>query len=99
MAVNANPTMQYSGNMLDEHNMNGFIGKYNGCDVVAMTNNYEEDGVTPTLATDWLYLIPGGQSAEMRNLKVVNEGGVNSLASQNIDDMVLISSTPAQKCA
>ena len=88
MAVNATPTMQYSGNMLDERNGNGFIGKYNGCDVVAMNNTYDEDGVTPTLATDWLYIIPGGQSAEMRNLKVVNEGGVNSIASQSIDDMV-----------
>ena len=88
MAVNANPTMQYSGNMLDERNMNGFIGKYNGCDVVAMNNAYEEDGVTPCLATDWLYIIPGGATSELRNLKIVNEGGVNSLASQNIDDMV-----------
>lgn len=88
MAVNAAPTMQYSGAMLDERNMNGFIGKYNGCDVVAMTNTYDEDGVTPTLATDWMYILPGGASAEARNLKVVNEGGVNSLASQNIDDMV-----------
>ena len=88
MAINANPTMQYSGNMLDERNMNGFIGKYNGCDVVAMNNAYEEDGVTPCLATDWLYIIPGGATSELRNLKIVNEGGVNSLASQNIDDMV-----------
>ena len=99
MAVNATPTMQYSGAMLDEHNNNGFIGNYNGCSVVGMTNAYEEDGVTPVLATDWLYIIPGGASAETRNLKLVNEGGVNSVASQNIDDMVLISSTPAQKCA
>ncbi len=88
MAVNATPTMQYSGNMLDERNQNGFIGNYNGCAVIAMNNAYDEDGVTPILATDWLYIIPGGQSPELRNLKVVNEGGVNSLASQNIDDMV-----------
>lgn len=86
MAVNATPTMQYSGNMLDERNNNGFIGRYNGCDVVAMNNTYGEDGVTPTLATDWLYIIPGGQSADMRNLKIVNEGGVNSMTSQSIDD-------------
>ena len=88
MAVNATPTMQYSGAMLDERNQNGFIGKYNGCDVVAMTNAYDEDGVTPILAANWLYIIPGGMSADMRNLKLVNEGGINALASQNIDDMV-----------
>lgn len=99
MAVNATPTMQYSANMIDEHNLNGFIGKYNGCDVVSMVNAYDEDGVTPVLDTSWLYIIPGGMSADARNLKLVNEGGINSLASQNIDDMVLISRTPAQKCA
>jgi len=88
MAINATPTMQYSGSMLDERNQNGFIGKYNGCDVVAMTNAYDEDGVTPVLATNWLYIIPGGMSADMRNLKLVNEGGINALSSQNIDDMV-----------
>lgn len=100
MQINANPTMQYSGTMLDQHNQNGFIGKWHGCDVVGMTNAYADDGVTPILDPDWLYIIPGAQSADMRNLKVVNEGGVNAMASQNIDDRVLtFSSTPAQKCA
>lgn len=100
MQVNATPTMQYSGGQIEERNGNGFIGRYLGADVVAMNNAYEDDGVTPILDIDWLYIIPGGQSAEMRNLKVVNEGPVNSMASQNIDDRVLtISSTPAQQCA
>jgi len=88
MQINATPTMQYSGSMIDERNQNGFIGRYNGCDVVAMTNTYDEDGVTPVLATDWLYILPGGASAEARNLKIVNEGGINSLAAQSIQDMV-----------
>ena len=99
MAVN--PTsMQYSGSLIDERNNNGFIGNYNGCAVIGMTNAYEEDGITPILNPDWLYILPGGQTAEARNLKLVNEGGVNSMSSQNIDDRVLtFSSTPAQKCA
>ena len=88
MQMNATPTMQYSNNLIDEHNANGFIGKYIGADVVAMQNAYEEDGVTPILATDWLYIIPGGVSNEMRNLKIVNEGPVNTMQSQNIDDRV-----------
>ena len=88
MAVNATPTMQFSGNMLDERNANGYIGKYLGCDVIAMDNAYDEDGVTPILATDWLYIVVGGMSNDARNLKVVNEGPVNAMASQNIDDMV-----------
>ena len=87
MAINANST-QFSGNMIDENNNNGFIGKYNACDVVAMTNAYDEGSVTPILAEDWLYILPGGVSADMRNLKVVNEGPVNAMPSQNIDDMV-----------
>jgi len=78
--------VQFSGNMIEENNNNGFIGRYKGCDVVAMTNAYEEGSTTPILATNWIYIIPGGQSAEMRNLKIVNEGPVNSMASQNIDD-------------
>ena len=53
-----------------------------------MTNAYKDDGVTPVLNPDWIYIIPGGQSADMRNLKIVNEGGINSMASQNIDDRV-----------
>lgn len=85
MSVNST-TMQYSGNQIDERNGNGFIGNYLGCSVVAMNNAYDDDGVTPILQTDWLYIVPGGQSATMRNLKVVNEGPVNSMASQNIDD-------------
>lgn len=88
MTVNATPTWQYSGNMLDQHNSNGFIGKWHGADVVGMTNAYKEDGVTPVLQTNWIYIIPGGQNVAMRNLKIVNEGGINAMASQNIDDRV-----------
>ena len=78
--------VQFSGDLINENNNNGYIGRYRGCDVIAMTNAYEEGSTTPILATDWIYIIPGGQSAEMRNLKIVNEGPVNSMASQNIDD-------------
>ena len=88
MAINANPTMAYSGSMLDENNQNGFLGKWHGCDVVGMTNAYEDDGVTPILNPNWIYIIPGAASRDMRNLKIVNEGGVNSMAAQNIDDRV-----------
>lgn len=86
MAINATPTWQYSGNLIDEHNNNGFIGRYNGCNVIAMDNAYEAGATTPILATDWLYIIPGNMSPDMRNLKVVNEGGVETMNAQNIDD-------------
>ena len=85
MAVN--PTsMQFSGNLIDERNNNGFIGMYNGCAVIGMTNAYDEDGITPILNPDWLYILPGGQTMEARNLKLVQEGGINSMSSQSIDD-------------
>ena len=88
MAVNANPTMQYSGAMLDENNQNGFIGRYRGANVIQMMNAYDDDGVTPILSPNWLYIIPGGQSADARNLKIVNEGTVQSMSAQDINDRV-----------
>ena len=88
LQVNTNPTMAYSGAMIDMNNQLGFLTKWHGTDVVGMTNAYKEDGVTPILNPNWIYILPGGQSADMRNLKIVNEGGVNSMASQNIDDRV-----------
>ena len=90
-------TRQYSGGQIDERNGNGFIANYLGADVVAMNNAYNDDGVTPILNPNWIYIIPGGQSATMRNLKVVNEGPVSSMASQSIDDRVLTSSTLTRK--
>lgn len=78
---------QFSNEMINENNQNGFIGNYNGCAVVSLANTYFEGTTTPVLATDWLYIIPGGLSADQRNLKVVNEGSVNAFESQNIDDL------------
>lgn len=86
MAINST-TMQFSGRMIDERNDNGFLGRYNGCDVLTMANAYEEGSTTPILAIDWLYILPGGVSPEMRNLKIVNEGNINAIESQNIDDL------------
>lgn len=85
MAVN--PTsVQFSGSMLDENNANGFIGNYRGAKVISMNNAYDEDGVTPILSPNWLYIIPGGQSNDARNLKIVNEGSVQSMSAQDIND-------------
>lgn len=81
------PSTQRSGNMVDEYNALGYIGKYIGCNVISMANGYRDDEVTPILNPDWIYIIPGAANGDARNLKVVNEGGLTSLASQNIDDM------------
>lgn len=86
MAMNSTDT-QRSGNMLDEFNNNGFIGRYNGINVVAMNNAYEAGSTTPMLKTNWLYILPGSVSADGRNLKIVNEGGVSSMEAQDINDL------------
>ena len=86
MAMSATQT-QFSDDLINENNNNAFIGRYNGCNVVAMTNAYEEGKTTPILNPDWLYILPGGMTGDVRNLKVVNEGGVNAFESQSIDDL------------
>ena len=86
MQVNATPSWQYSGDMLNERNRQGYIGSYNGASVIRMNNAMDDDGVTPILSRNWLYIVPGGQTAEMRNLKIVNEGTVQSMSAQDIND-------------
>ena len=82
-------TVQYSGSMIDELHNNGFIGKYNGASLVKMQNAYDDDGVTPVLNPDWLYIMVSGISRDLMNLKVLNEGPVYSMTQQTIDDHTL----------
>lgn len=79
---------QRSDSMVNEYNDNGFIGKYKGCNVIAMANAYEEDGITPILNPNWLYIVPGNVSSDNRNVKIVNEGGISSFEAQDINDLV-----------
>ena len=80
--------MQRSDAMINEYNENGFIGKYMGCNVIALANACEEGSTDPILNPNWLYIVPGNLSAEGRNLKIVNEGGMNSFEAQDINDLV-----------
>lgn len=73
-----------SGNTSDEILMNGFIGVYNGCNVVPIDNPVGINGITPMLDTNWLYIIPSGGAESP--LKVLDQGGVQSLDQTNIDD-------------
>ena len=83
----SNTQTQRSNELLNEYNENGFIGRYNGIDVMVMANAYQDYTTTPVLATDWLCILPGGVAADQRNLKIVNEGPVSAFESQNIDDL------------
>lgn len=80
--------MQRSDAMINEYNENGFIGKYMGCNVIALANACEEGSTDPILNPNWLYIVPGNMSADGRNLKIVNEGGMNSFEAQDINDLV-----------
>ena len=86
--INAN-TVQYSGNMIDTFNNNGMIGRYNGASLVKMQNALDDDGITPILNPDWLYIMVSGISRDQMNLKVLNEGPVYSMNQQTIDDHTL----------
>lgn len=86
--VNAQ-SVQYSGSMIDEYNNNGYLGKYAGASLVKMQNAYEDDGVTPVLDPDWLYIMVAGISRDQMNLKALNEGPVYSMTQQTIDDHTL----------
>lgn len=87
MAMNATD-LQFAPGAIDQFHQNGFIGNYKGAGVIALPNAYEEDGITPVLNPQYIYILPVAASADARNLKVVNEGPVVSMPSQNIDDMV-----------
>jgi len=87
MAMNSTLNM-YSGNAIDEFHRSGFIGNYNGCAVSVLENAYDVGKTDPILKTNWLYLLPGGMSAESKNLKIVNEGPVNAFSAQDINDMI-----------
>ena len=87
MQQDATHPKQYSDSQIDEYNASGFIGRYKGCPVIAMENAYENGKTVPILQTNWLYIIPGGLTSDTKNLKVVEEGGIQVFDNQNIDDM------------
>lgn len=89
MQMDGNGTyMSRSGDALNEYNNNGYIGKYLGANVLSMDNTYEAGQTTPILSPDWLYIIPGNVQGDYRNLKIVNEGAINAVEAQDINDMV-----------
>ena len=81
-------TMQFSGNIIEEQNMNAVIGTYLSAKVVNLLNPLKEDGTDAYLFDNKkLFIIPTGIDAGMRPLKVVFEGDVFSTETTNIDDL------------
>lgn len=87
MSMNSND-MQFAPGAIDQFHRDGFIGNYKGSAVIAMPNAYAADGITPVLDPKYIYILPVAATGDARNLKVVNEGPVRSIQSQNIDDKV-----------
>ncbi|MGE5438090.1 MAG: hypothetical protein ACM3O3_12830 [Syntrophothermus sp.] len=78
-------TKQFSDDIINEYNNNGFIGKYKGANVLKLNNPFVRTSLTSTvLKQDLLYLLPAG-AAELP-LKLVLEGDVESMDRTNIDD-------------
>lgn len=83
----ATTAQQFSPAVIDEVMRTGVIGSYYGAKVVNLVNPYLGDNVTPSIDTKRLYILPSGASADMRPLKVLYEGDVQSTESTNIDDL------------
>lgn len=62
--------------------IDGYVGKYKGCDVIAYENPIVDWALNPLLSTNLIYFVAGTPSP----LKIVNEGSVRTMEQQNIDD-------------
>lgn len=82
----ATNTQQFANELIVEKNNAGFVGKYNGANVVNLINPIVDGTDTPVFDTNYLYILPNGIDAGMRPLKVVFEGDVVSEEASNIDD-------------
>lgn len=80
-------TAEKAPSLIEEYNRTGITGIYNGCPIITLENTYAGDSTTPVYAKNWLYIVPGGITPDMKNLKIVNEGGIQTMEAQNIDDL------------
>lgn len=77
---------QFADETILEQNAMGYIGKYNGANVVSLVNPTMTGTDTPVWDLGKMYILPTGIDSGMRPLKVVYEGGVESQEQSNIDD-------------
>ena len=82
----ATNTQQFADQLIVEKNNAGFVGKYNGANVINLVNPVIDGSDNFVFDTNYLYILPNGIDAGMRPLKVVFEGDVVSEESSNIDD-------------
>ena len=83
----ATTNTQWAPNLIDEQNRAGFVGIYNGANVVNLLNPIIEGTEADFIFNKKnLYIMPGAVDAAMRPLKVVFEGDVVAQEATNIDD-------------
>ena len=82
----SNTESQFAGDIINEYNNAGFIGKYIGANVINLLNPAIDGTDDFVLPTKKLYILPAAISTDMRPLKVVHEGGIVSQEQSNIDD-------------
>lgn len=79
-------TLQHADAIMIEQNNAGFIGRYNGANVVNLLNPVIDGSDNFVFDRDRLFILPNSIDAGMRPLKVVFEGDVVSQEASNIDD-------------
>lgn len=76
-----------SPDIINEQNRNGYIGNYNGANVIKLVNPFVQHSLVNTyLKKNLIYILPTGVNASMRPLKVVFEGSITPMEQTNIDD-------------
>jgi len=82
----ATTNTQWADGIIEEQNKAGYVGVYNGANVINLLNPTKDGGDSFVFNEKYLYVLPGGIDASMRPLKVVFEGDVVSQDANNIDD-------------
>ena len=78
--------LQFNDGIIGEYNNFGYIGKYIGANVMQMVNPTHSGTDNYVFDLDKVFILPAGAVNELRPLKVLFEGDVESQEQTNIDD-------------
>ncbi|AAK79103.1 hypothetical protein BJV85_002868 [Clostridium acetobutylicum] len=79
-------TQQFDPMLINEQNKNGFIGTYNNCNVIQLTNPFSSGSFSNTiLDKSLLYIVPTGQN-DKRSLKVAKEKAIPTIDDLHLED-------------
>lgn len=76
----------FSQDIINEQNENGYIGKYNGANVIKLSNPPLNNSLTDTyLRKNMVWILPSGDPT-LRPLKVTTEGDILPMDQTNLND-------------